>query len=102
MEEKELERRSRASVYENEGEMPPDQNSAIGVHRNSLGGHSAWASASAPRIGGIGLNQDEREGIQRKQLYVHVTHATDQKNIEFTFVTCQDIILRANIESLMM
>lgn len=71
-----------------------------GVVRRTLGGGSMWSSA--PRLGGIGLNRNERESVKNKQLYVHVTHATDQENVEFTFQSCQDIILRSNLNAMML
>jgi hypothetical protein len=58
--------------------------------------------SSAPRLGGINLNRIERESVKNKQLYVHVTHATDQENVEFTFQSCQDIILRSNLNAMML
>jgi guanine nucleotide-binding protein subunit alpha len=71
-----------------------------GVVRRTLGGDSMWSSA--PRLGGINLNRIERESVKNKQLYVHVTHATDQENVEFTFQSCQDIILRSNLNAMML
>lgn len=68
--------------------------------QSSLGGDSMWSLA--PRTGGIGLNRNERESVRNKKLYLHVTHATDQQNIEFTFRSCQDIILRSNLNSLVL
>ena len=56
----------------------------------------------APRTGGIGLNRNERESVRNKKLYLHVTHATDQQNFEFTFRSCQDIILRSNLNSMVL
>ena len=74
----------------------------IGRHRgrDASGGisntnTSMWSSA--PRTGGIGLNSYEKEGVRNKQMYIHVTHATDSENIEFTFDACQQIILKSNI-----
>ena len=66
-------------------------------NRNTFGADSMWSSA--PRTGGIGLNRMEQDSVRNKQLYLHVTHATDQQNVEFTFQSCQDIILRGNLSS---
>ncbi len=45
----------------------------------------------------VTLDKKQQEAIRRKQLYVHVTHATDQESIRFTFNACRDIILRDNL-----
>lgn len=42
--------------------------------------------------------QEMRDEIRSKQLYTHITNATDQGNIRFAFEACRDIILRDNIK----
>jgi guanine nucleotide-binding protein G(i) subunit alpha len=97
MEQKQLERVRNKSLEEYNNSADERNPS----HRTTMSGDpSKWTAA--PRTGGMGLDGNEREGVRNKQLYIHVTHATDQKNIEFTFRACQDIILRSNLAGLMM
>jgi len=41
---------------------------------------------------------DAKNKNQRKQVYTHITNATDTNNVLVVFNTCQDIIIRRSLE----